>query len=61
MNDREFVLSVVREMPETASLQEIVDELQMMAALRERTEKNPRGRGVAAKELLQQVSSWVTK
>jgi hypothetical protein len=61
MSDRELVLDAVQEMPETASLREIADELQMMAALRERMEKNPRGRGVAAEELLQQVSSWIIK
>lgn len=61
MSDRELVLDAVQEMPETASLREIADELQMMAAIRERMEKNPRGRGVAAEELLKQVSSWVTK
>jgi predicted transcriptional regulator len=61
MSDREYVLDAVQDMPETASLREIADELQMMAALRERMEKNPRGRGVAAEELLQQVSSWIIK
>jgi hypothetical protein len=61
MSDRELVLEAVREMPETASLWEIADELQMMAALRERLDKNPHGRGVAAEELLRQVSSWTSK
>ncbi|HEV2328494.1 MAG TPA: hypothetical protein VGY56_06870 [Verrucomicrobiae bacterium] len=61
MSDRELVLDAVGEMPETASLREIADELQMMAVLRERLEKNPRGRGVAAEELLRQVASWTSK
>ena len=51
MSDRELVLDAVEEMPETVSLREIADELQMMAALRERLEKNPQGRGVAAEEV----------
>ena len=61
MSDRELVLDAVGEMPETASLREIADELQMLAALQERLKKNPHGRGVAAEELLQQVSSWTSK
>jgi hypothetical protein len=59
MSDRELVLETIQEMPETVSLREIVDELQIMAVTRERMEKNPKGEGVSAEELLRQVSSWV--
>jgi hypothetical protein len=61
MSDRELVLAAVREMPKTASLREITDELLMLAEVRERTEKNPEGRGISAEEVLRQVASWVTK
>ena len=61
MSDRELVLAAVQEMPKTASLREIADELLVLAEVRERMEKNPEGRGVSAKEVLRQVSSWVTK
>jgi hypothetical protein len=61
MSDRQLVLEAVREMPETASLREIADELQIMATVRERMEGNPKGKGVSAEELLRQVSSWITK
>jgi hypothetical protein len=61
MSDRDFVLEAIQEMPETASLREIADELQFMAAVRERLQKNPEARGISAEELLRQVSSWVTK
>jgi hypothetical protein len=61
MSDREFVLEAVQEMPATASLREIADELQIMATVRERIEQNPGAKGVSAEDLLRQVSSWVTK
>ena len=61
MSDRELVLDTVQEMPETASLREIADELQIMATVRERLKNNPQGKGVSAEELLEQISSWVTK
>jgi hypothetical protein len=61
MSDRELALEAIQEMPETLSLREIVDELQIMAKTRERMEKNPKGKGVSAEELLRQVSSWVIR
>jgi len=61
MSDRELVIEAIQEMPETVSLREIVDELQIMAVTRERMKKNPQGKGVSAEELLRQVSSWVIK
>ena len=61
MSDRELVLDAVKGMPETASLGEIVDELLMVAEVRKRLAQNPAGKGVPAEELLQQVSSWITK
>lgn len=61
MSDREIVLDAVQQMPETASIKEIVDELLLMATVRERLEKNPHGTGVPAEELLRQVASWATK
>jgi hypothetical protein len=61
MSDRQFALEAVQEMPETASLREIADELQIMATVRERIEGNPKAKGVSAEDLLRQVSSWVTK
>lgn len=60
MSDRELVLETIQQMPETVSLREIADELQIMATTRERMERNPQGKGVSAEELLRQVSSWVT-
>jgi hypothetical protein len=61
MSDRQLILKAVQEMPETASFQEIVDELLLMDTVQERLKKNPKGKGVPAEELLRQVSSWVAK
>jgi hypothetical protein len=61
MSDRELVLDAVKEMPESASIREIVDELLLLEEVRKRLETNPSGKGVPAEELLAQVSSWVTK
>jgi hypothetical protein len=61
MSDRELILDAVKSMPDTASFREIVDELLLVAEVRKRLEQNPTGNGVPADELLQQVSSWITR
>ena len=61
MSDRDLVLDAVQDMPETASPREIVAELLLLNTVRARLEQNPKGKGISAEELLQQVSSWVTK
>jgi len=61
MSDRQLILEAVQQMPESASIAEIMDELLLLETVRERLEKNPEGNGVPAEELLQQVSSWITK
>jgi hypothetical protein len=60
MSDRELVLDAVKEMTESASIREIVDELLLLEEVRKRLETNTSGKGVPAEELLEQVSSWVT-
>jgi hypothetical protein len=60
MSDRQVILEAVQQMPEQASAQEILNELLLLETIRERIEKNPQGKGLAAEELLKQVSSWVT-
>ena len=61
MSDRQLILETVEKMPESASFSEILDELALLATVQERLAKNPQGKGVSAEQLLEQVSSWVTK
>ena len=61
MSDRQLVLDAVQEMPDSLSLHEIVDELLLLDEVKRRLKKNPKGKGIPAEELLQQVSSWITK
>jgi hypothetical protein len=60
MSDKQLILEAIQQMPEQASMDEILNELRLVATVRERLEKNPQGRGVPAEELLSQVQSWVT-
>ena len=61
MSDRQLILEAVQQMPEQASAEEILDELVLLTEVKKRLEKNPRGKGVPAEKLLQQVPSWITK
>jgi len=61
MSDRQLILDAVQEMPETASAQEIFDELRLLTTLRERLDRRPKSKGVPAEELLRQVETWITK
>jgi predicted transcriptional regulator len=62
MSDRELVLDAVQEMPETASLHEIVDELLLLDEVKKRLAKSERGEpGVPHEEVAKMLDSWITK
>jgi hypothetical protein len=62
MSDRELVLDAVQEMPETASLHEIVDELLLLDEVKRRLAKSDRNeRGVAHEAAVKMLDSWITK
>jgi predicted transcriptional regulator len=62
MSDRELVLDAVQEMPDTASLHEIVDELLLLDEVKKRLAKSERGEpGVPHEEVAKMLDSWITK
>jgi hypothetical protein len=62
MSDRELVLDAVQEMPETASLHEIVDELLLLDEVKRRLAKSERNeRGIPHEEAVKMLDSWIIK
>ena len=62
MSDRELVLDAVQEMPATASLHEIVDELRLLDDVKKRLAKSERGeRGVPHEDVVKMLDSWIIK
>ena len=62
MSDRQLVLNAVREMPETASLHEIVDELRLLDEVKRRLAKSERGEhGIPHEEAAKRLDSWIIK
>ena len=62
MSDRQLVLETVQKMPESASLAEILDELALLATVKERLARVESGaQGVPHEEVVQMLDQWITK
>ena len=61
MSDRQLVLEAVQKMPEAASLADILDELEMLASIREGLAQSERGEGVPHARVLAMVDEWIPK
>jgi predicted transcriptional regulator len=60
MTDKEAVLDALSRLPENASLEEITEELQIMAAVRRGRADIAAGRTKTQEEVKQLVESWAT-
>lgn len=61
MSDRQLVIEAVQKMPEAASLEDIVDELEMLASIREGLAQSERGEGVPHERVTAMVDEWISK
>ena len=61
MSDRETVLEAVQKMPEGTSFQQILDRLNLLAALREGLEQSERGEGIAPEQVRDKVRTWASR
>ena len=61
MNDRQLVLDAVRQMPDRASLTEILDELRLLASVKEGLAQSDRGEGAPQEEVVKILDEWITK
>lgn len=60
MTDKEAVIDALSRLPENASLEEITEELQIMAAVRRGRADIAAGRTKTQEEVEQLVESWAT-
>ncbi len=60
MTDKEAVLDALQRLPENASLEEITEELRIMAAVRRGRTDVAAGRGKSQPELRDLLRSWAT-
>jgi len=61
MTDKEAVLDALSRLPENVSLEEITEELQIMAAVRRGRADIAAGRTKTQEEVEQLVESWATR
>ena len=60
MTDKEAVIDALSRLPENVSLEEITEELRIMAAVRRGREASASGRTKTQREVEQLVESWAT-
>jgi len=61
MTDRQLILDAVRNMPETASLAEILDELRLLQSVEQGLADTENGRVTPHDEVAKQLGTWITK
>jgi predicted transcriptional regulator len=58
MSDKEAALEAVRKLPETATLEEISEDVAILAALQRGKDAAEAGRVVSHEDVKQQLASW---
>ncbi len=62
MTAKAQVLEAVKKLPETATYEEIVKRVELLAAVREAQEQIQRGEGIPLEDALREISpAWITK
>jgi predicted transcriptional regulator len=60
MTQKELALDAIGELPNDASLDEIADRVEFLAAIQKGLDQLDRGEGISHEELKRQLASWLT-
>ncbi len=61
MSDRQILLETIQKMPDSATMPELMDELRLLASVREGLKESDRGEGVPHEHVAQLLDEWITK
>ena len=61
MTQKELVIDAINELPDSASLDEIADRVEFLAAVQKGFDKLDRGEVIPHEELKRQLASWLTR
>ncbi len=61
MSDKELVIDRIQHLPETASVSQIVEELQILAAIQEGEKAADQGRTKTHEQVKQLLAEWTAK
>lgn len=60
MTQKQMVLDAIRELPDAASVRDIADRLEFLAAIQTGLDQLDRGEGIPHAEVKKQLASWLT-
>jgi predicted transcriptional regulator len=60
MTQKELVLDAIKELPEDASLDEMADRVEFLAAVQRGLDQLDRGEGIPHEEIKRQLALWLT-
>jgi predicted transcriptional regulator len=60
MSDKEAVLELVKRLPETVSLHEILREIEFIAEVKEGLDEIDQGQGISIESVEQMIEAWAT-
>lgn len=61
MSDKEAVIELVKRLPDTVSLREILREIEFIEAVKEGLAEIDRGQGISVESVEQMMSAWTTQ
>jgi predicted transcriptional regulator len=61
MSNKEAVIEIMRKLPEEVTLEEIVEEIQILAAIQQGEKEVREGRVISHEDVKQRLASWLTK
>lgn len=61
MSDKETVLELVKRLPASVSLREILREIEFIAAVKEGLEEIDRGEGISVESVEEMMAEWTTQ
>lgn len=60
MTQKELVLDAINELPDDASLDQIADRVEFLAAIQKGLDQLDRGEGIPHEDIKRQLASWLT-
>ncbi|MEH2114438.1 hypothetical protein [Nostoc sp.] len=61
MSDKEAVIELVKHLPQDVTLQEIIQKIEFIAAIREGFNQIDQGQGIPIEQVEQIMDTWTTK
>ena len=61
MSDKEAVIEAIRKLPDTATMEEISEDVAILASLSRAKQASEAGRVVSHEEVKKRLASWTTK